>query len=95
MLYTVLSIVGTVALTIFIACAQKYLSTRRAWQMGAVMPALSVLVMGVLLVSKDMLSDGRAILVGVIIIALECLIWADGRRELRRSELVRMKARDI
>ena len=41
---TVLELLCTIALTVAIVGVQNYLSTRQAWQLGAVVPLLSLAV---------------------------------------------------
>lgn len=39
---------ATIAVTLLIYGVQKYLSTRRVWQLGAVIPLFSIIVMTIL-----------------------------------------------
>ena len=45
MLSMLLKFFGTIAVTLIIYSVQKYLSTRKVWQLGAVVPLFSIAVM--------------------------------------------------
>lgn len=44
MLSMLLKFFGTIAVTLIIYSVQKYLSTRKVWQLGAVVPLFSIAV---------------------------------------------------
>ena len=48
MLSMLLKFFGTIAVTLIIYSVQKYLSTRKVWQLGAVVPLFSIAVMIIL-----------------------------------------------
>ena len=84
----------TIALTLAIYGAQKYLSTRKMWQLGAVVPLISIAALtGIYFARQIPFAD--LLFPSAILIALESLIWADGRHQYRREELLKMKAKDI
>ena len=86
---------GTVAVTLIIYSVQKYLSTRKIWQLGAVVPLFSIAVMIILYFVMQVSQTANYIVVGAFLVTLEFLIWIDGRHQHRRKELMRMKAKDI
>lgn len=87
--------VGTIAVTLIICGAQKYLSTRRTWQLGAIVPLLSVAVMISLYFVMQVSSVENYVVAGAILVALELFMWADGRHQYRKEELMRMKIKDL
>ncbi len=95
MLFKILWGIGIIAITLIITGSQKYLSTRKVWQLGAIVPILSLVVMAVLYFSVKLTLTAEFIVPCAIIIALELLIWVDGRHQHHKSELNRMKAKDI
>lgn len=95
MLSKILWSIGAIAVTLIITGSQKYLSTRKGWQLGAIIPIFSVVAMLVLYFSMKFTFNIEFIVPCAIIIVLEVFIWADGRRQYRKEELVRMKAKDI
>ena len=48
-----LNVLGTIAITLIIGGVQKYLSTRRVWQLGAVVPLLSIATLIILYFVND------------------------------------------
>lgn len=89
-----LKFIGTIALALVISGAQKYLSTRKLWQLGAIVPLISIGVLtGIYFVKQILLVD--FLFPCAILISLEILIWVDGRHQYRKEELMKMKARDI
>lgn len=86
---------GTVAVTLIIYSVQKYLSTRKIWQLGAVVPLFSIAVMIILYFVMQVSQTANYIVVGAFLFTLEFLIWIDGRHQHCREELMRMKAKDI
>ena len=84
MLSKILWSIGTIAVTLIITGSQKYLSTRKVWQLGAIVPILSLVVMAVLYFSMKLALTAEFIVPCAIIIALEFFIWVDGRHQ--RSE---------
>ncbi|MDC7291438.1 hypothetical protein NXH76_27025 [Blautia schinkii] len=89
------SIVGTIAITLVIAGTQKYLSTRKLWQLGAIGPIVSVAILGTIFYVKNITLSTKAIVPCIIILVLELFIWFDGRKEYKRYEIRKMKAKDI
>lgn len=89
------SIVGTIAVTLIIAGTQKYLSTRKLWQLGAIVPIASVAIMGAMFYINNIALSTKAIVPCVILVVLELIIWIDGRRQHKLNELKKMKAKDI
>ena len=87
--------VGTIAITLIISGTQKYLSTRRAWQLGAVVPLLSIVAMTVLYFTMQLSLSVEFIVPCAIILVLELFIWIDGRHQCRKDELRKMKVKDI
>lgn len=90
-----LKFLGTIAITLIIYGVQKYLSTRRVWQLGAVVPLLSIAAMIILYFAMQVSQTGKYIIVSAFLFALELLIWIDGRHQYRKEELMKMKAKDI
>lgn len=95
MLSKIIWSIGTIAVTLIITGTQKYLSTRKAWQLGAVIPLLSMAAMTVSYFTMQVSLSVEFIVPCVIILVLESLIWIDGRHQYRKEELRRMKAKDI
>ena len=95
MLSTLLKFFGTIAVTLIIYSVQKYLSTRKVWQLGAVVPLFSIAVMIILYFVMQVSQTTNYIFVGAFLLALEFLIWIDGRHQYRKDELRKMKAKDI
>ncbi len=95
MLSKILWSIGAIAITLIITGSQKYLSTRKVWQLGAIVPILSLVVMAALYFSMKLTLTAEFIIPCTIIIALEFFIWVDGRHQRHKSELNRMKAKDI
>ena len=91
MLSMLLKFFGTIAVTLIIYSVQKYLSTRKVWQLGAVVPLFSIAVMIILYFVMQVSQTTNYIFV----LALEFLIWIDGRHQYRKDELRKMKAKDI
>lgn len=78
MLNTVLELLCTIALTVAIVGAQKYLSTRQAWQLGAVVPLLSLAVLVGATVIWSLPLSAKLVVPGLLILGLELLLWVDG-----------------
>lgn len=89
------SIIITIVITLIISGSQKYMSVRKNWYLGAVVPLLTIIVISVLYFIKDISISVKSVLPCVIIIILEIFLWIDGRRQIREMELRRMKAKDI
>ena len=88
-------IIITIVITLIISGSQKYMSVRKNWYLGAVVPLLTIIVISVLYFIKDISISVKSVLPCVIIIILEIFLWIDGRRQIREMELRRMKAKDI
>ncbi len=88
-------IIITSVITLIISGSQKYMSVRKNWYLGAVVPLLTIIVISVLYFIKDISISVKSVLPCVIIITLEIFLWIDGRRQIREMELRRMKAKDI
>ena len=95
MLSQIIWSIAAIVITLIITGTQKYLSTRRTWQLGAVVPLLSLVVMAALYVTTRVTLSVGFIVPCVIILILELFIWIDGRHQYRKDELMRMKAKDI
>ena len=95
MLPEVIKGIAAIALTLILCGVQKYLSTRKAWQLGAVVPLLSAVAMGALYVVKQVALSAEFVIPCAILLVLELLMWADGRHQRRKEELLRMKIKDI
>lgn len=87
--------ITSIVITLMITGSQKYLSTKKIWQLGAIIPVLSLIVMIVLYFSQKLALTTDFIVPCVIIITLELFIWVDGRHQYHKSELNYMKAKDI
>lgn len=87
--------IGAVAITIILIAAQKYLSKRRTWQLGAIIPLLSFAAMVVLYFTMQLSFSVGFVVSCVIILAVEIFIWIEGRQQFRKEALNRMKAKDI
>lgn len=94
MLSMLLKFFGTIAVTLIIYSVQKYLSTRKVLQLGAVVPLFSIAVMIILYFVMQVSQTTNYIFVSFLL-ALEFLIWIDGRHQYRKDELRKMKAKDI
>ncbi|WP_270564668.1 hypothetical protein [Clostridium beijerinckii] len=85
----------TILITIFILGVQNYLSTRRYWWLGAIVPGLYVIFAIWFKVYKaPMFETGLLILLGVILLG----IWANGREQYKKKinkEINKMKSKDI
>jgi glycerol-3-phosphate acyltransferase PlsY len=90
-----LKFLGTIAITLITYGVQKYLSTRRVWQLGAVVPLLSIATLIILYFFMQVSQTEKYIVVSAFLLALELLIWIDGRHQYRKEELMKMKAKDI
>ena len=88
-------IIITIVITLIISGSQKYMSVRKNWYLGAVVPLLIIIATSVLYFIKDISISVKSVLPCVIIITLEIFLWIDGRRQIREMELRRMKAKDI
>lgn len=95
MLSEFVKIIITIVITLIISGSQKYMSVRKNWYLGAVVPLLTIIVISVLYFIKDISISVKSVLPCVIIITLEIFLWIDGRRQIREMELRRMKAKDI
>ena len=87
--------IGTIVVTLIITGSQKYLSIRKIWQLGAIIPILSLVIMATLYFTMKTAFAAEFIVPCAIIIALELFIWIDGRHQDHKSELTRMKAIDF
>lgn len=87
--------IATIAITLIITSSQKYLSTRKVWQLGVIVPILSLVIMAALYFFMKLTLTTEFIVPCTIIIALEFFIWVDGRHQYHKAELNRMKAKDI
>lgn len=87
--------IGSIAVALIVTGVQKYLSTRRVWQLGAIVPVFSLVVMSVLYFTMQVTLSVNFIVPCAMIIVLECFIWVDGRHPHRKDELIRMKVKDI
>lgn len=89
-----LNFFGTIAITLMISCSQKYFSTRKTWQLGAIIPLLSIMVFSyIYFVNSVKLTS--FLIPCIIIFVLELIIWIDGRHQYRKNELNKMKAKDL
>lgn len=88
-------IIVSIAITLIITGTQKYLSTRKIWQLGAVVPLLSLVVMATIYFTTHVTLSVKFIVPCAIILVLELFIWIDGRHQYRKDELMRMTAKDI
>jgi len=84
-----------VVVTIVLVIVQNYLSSRKNWLWGIIVPILSVAIMsGIAFVEKFPIS-WRILLPCVLILVVELFIWADKRIAHKRAELNKMKAKDM
>ena len=88
MLFGIISVV----VTLILVATQKYLSRKKNWLLGAVVPIVSAALMVGIFFYKDFPLSWKTILPCAFIFALEVLIWIDQRIEHRRNELNKMKA---
>ncbi len=96
MLSKILWSIATIAITLTIYSVQKYLSTRKNWKLGVIVPLLSIVVMTILyFCTTQIFSLIQFIVPCALLLSMEILIWVDGRRQYRKEELMRMKAKDI
>ena len=88
----------TLVITLVIICGHRHLSTRKNWLLGSIFPLVTVATLGVIfavMYEKLILVLPNYLLGCGILLVLEILIWADGRRQCRKNELNKMKAQDI
>lgn len=83
-----LNFFSTLIITIIIVCMQKYLSTKKAWQLGAIVPLISIIVFSSIQIAEFLVPC-------TIILVLELVIWIDGRHQYRKEELNKMKVKDL
>ena len=95
MLSMLLKFFGTIAVALIIYGVQKYLSTRRVWQLGGVVPLLSILVIAALYFVMQISQIVNYVVASAFLLTLEALIWIDGRHQYRKEELMKMKAKDV
>lgn len=82
------------ALALAVTGVQKYLSTRKRWQLGAIVPLIFTAVLTGIYFAKQIPLDDF-IFPCAALVFLEVLVWAEGRYLHRKKELVKMKAKDI
>lgn len=87
--------ISTCAITLFISGMQKYLSTRKSWLLGAVIPILTAGILATLFYYAKVSFSFESLVPCAILIVLELFIWVDGRVQHRRMEIRKMKAKDI
>lgn len=92
---TIVSIIITVIITLSITVTQKYLGTRKYWQLGAVIPIIYAIIMSILFYTMNVKLTAKTIVPCVIILVLELFIWLDSRKGYRQKEFNKMKAKDI
>ena len=68
MLSMLLKFFGTIAVTLIIYSVQKYLSTRKVWQLGAVVPLFSIAVMIILYFVMQVSQTTNYIFVGAFLL---------------------------
>lgn len=96
MLSNILWTIVSIAVTLTIYSAQKYLSTRKNWRFGVIVPLLSIAVMVIVyFCTAQVLSLVQLGIPCALLLSMEILIWADGRRQYRKEALMRMKAKDL
>ena len=95
MLSEIMWAIGSIVITLIIFGTQKYLSTRKSWQLGAVIPLLSIIIITVLFYTMHITLSMRSVIPCMILVLMELLMWLDGRHQYRNQELIRMKAQDI
>lgn len=95
MLSDFMFIFGSIIITIFITSLQKYFSTRKQWQFGAIIPIVSIVVFILLFYVKSISITVQSLIPCAVILALELFMWFDGRKECRNNEIRKMKAKDI
>lgn len=85
----------TILITILIVGVHNYLSTRRYWGLGGIIPALYVIFAIWFKVYKaPTFKTGLLILLGSILLG----IWANGREKYKKKinkEIDKMKSKDI
>lgn len=89
-----LKFIVTIVATLIIVGAQKYLSTRKLWQLGAIVPLISIVILAEIYLAKP-IPMNDSIFPCAIVIFVELLIWVEGRHQYRKGELIKMKAKDI
>ena len=87
--------ISTCGLTLFISGLQKYLSTRKNWLSGAIVPILTVGILAILFSFTKVPFSFETLAPCAVLIALELFIWVDGRFQYKRMEIRKMKAKDI
>lgn len=91
---TLFSFLVTISITLLISCAQKYFSSRKAWQLGAIVPFVSTIVF-ISIYYVNSIQTAMFLIPCIIILVLELVIWIDGRHQYRKNELNKMKAQDL
>ena len=95
MLSKIIWSISTIALTLTIFGTQRYLTTRKAWQLGAIVPSISLVAMTALYFVKQVAFSVEFVVPCAIILALELFMWVDGRQQYHKNELLKMKIKDI
>ena len=87
--------IPSILITICILVVQYYLSTRRYWVLGVVVPTLYfIFAIWFKVYMAPTFKTGLLILIGVILLG----IWADGREKYKKKinkEIDKMKSKDI
>lgn len=85
----------TIVITLFISGMQKYLSTRKSWLLGAIIPILTAGILTTMFYINKVPFSFESLVPCAILIVLELFIWIDGRFQHKRMEIRKMKAKDI
>lgn len=87
--------ISSIVATFILVGAQKYLSKKQNWLLGAIVPLVSAALMAGIFLSKNLLLSRKTLLPCILIIALEIFIWIDQRLAFRREEIHKMRAKDL
>ena len=86
---------GSILITVFTLAVQNYLSTRRYWGLGGIIPILYFMFAIWFKVYKaPTFQTGLLIILGIILLG----IWANGREQYKKKinkEIDKMKSKDI
>lgn len=85
----------TIFITIFALAVQQYLSTRRYWALGGILPALyTIFAVWFKVYKAPSFHTGLLIILGTTLLS----VWASGREQYKnklKKEMDKMKSKDM
>ncbi|ENY8622261.1 hypothetical protein [Clostridioides difficile] len=90
-----LSAVMSIIVTLLLFFVQKYLSSRKNWLLGIIIPVITLCVMAVIFFTMKWSLSLKTVLPFAIIFALELVIWKFERLSFYKTEERRMRANDL